>query len=264
MSNHKFKQHRRILNCLPSPKQETDWTFDHAAEAGVMAAAAPVPKNKDLRADWWKVSNQKSTGSCVGWATADGVLRWHFVQTNRIAQDELLSVRYIWMASKESDEFTTRPTSFLEPTGTSLKAALDIARKFGVVTEEVLPFGSGKLADREEETFYALAARLKIASYFNLDLQLDQWRRWIAQDGPILARLEVDESFFDAAETQGMLTHYQGATPPSGHAVTIVGYTPEHFIIRNSWGDDWGDQGFAYATEEYIQAAFTEAYGITV
>lgn len=28
------------------------------------------------------------------------------------------------------------------------------------------------------------------------------------------------------------------------HAVTIVGYTPNAWIIKNSWGNQWGEQGF--------------------
>ncbi|MDP2028782.1 MAG: C1 family peptidase [Thiobacillus sp.] len=30
-----------------------------------------------------------------------------------------------------------------------------------------------------------------------------------------------------------------------GHAIAIVGYTPQGFIIQNSWGADWGAGGFA-------------------
>ena len=44
--------------------------------------------------------------------------------------------------------------------------------------------------------------------------------------------------------------------------MTLVGYTPEAFIVRNSWGTGWGDRGFAYASLAYAQAAFTEAYGV--
>ena len=28
------------------------------------------------------------------------------------------------------------------------------------------------------------------------------------------------------------------------HAMTIVGYNNEGFIIRNSWGEDWGNKGY--------------------
>ncbi|HEX7978506.1 MAG TPA: C1 family peptidase [Gemmatimonadaceae bacterium] len=30
-----------------------------------------------------------------------------------------------------------------------------------------------------------------------------------------------------------------------GHAIALVGYTREGFIIQNSWGTDWGNEGFA-------------------
>jgi hypothetical protein len=39
----------------------------------------------------------------------------------------------------------------------------------------------------------------------------------------------------------------------SGHAVAIVGYTPEGFVIQNSWGPDWGAGGFALLPyEDYM------------
>src|SRR5687767_2457480 len=82
----------RILNCLPSAGTETDWRFENALEAGLLTAA-PIPKSKDLREAWWKIGNQLNTGSCVGWATADSVLRWHLVKAKRIKQDDVLSVR---------------------------------------------------------------------------------------------------------------------------------------------------------------------------
>jgi len=30
------------------------------------------------------------------------------------------------------------------------------------------------------------------------------------------------------------------------HAVTIVGYTPDYWIVRNSWSQYWGDNGYFY------------------
>ena len=30
-----------------------------------------------------------------------------------------------------------------------------------------------------------------------------------------------------------------------GHAMVIVGYNNEGFIIRNSWGINWGDEGYS-------------------
>ena len=255
---------KRILNCIPSRETERDWRIENAVGAKLMAAKPVIPPSKDLRENWWKIGNQESTGSCVGWATADSVLRWHFVKANWLPEDRLLSPRFIWMASKETDQFISQPTTFIETEGTSLKSALDIARKFGVVPDLVLPFASGKLYPGEAQTFYALAAQLRIASYFNLGTKPGDWRTWLATKGPILTRLGVDATWDNADATHGNLDVYKPDTVRGGHAVAFAGYTRDRFIVRNSWGTTWGDKGYGYASLEYAQAAFTEAYGVTL
>jgi C1A family cysteine protease len=108
---------------------------------------------------------------------------------------------------------------------------------------------------------------LKISSYYNLSLQrpsdIDEWKRWLATKGPILTRLDVDRTWYDASDNSGNLDAYRPETARGGHAVALVGYTPDRFIIRNSWGTGWGDKGFGYASLAYAQDAFTEAYGVS-
>jgi hypothetical protein len=261
------KRVKRVLNVVPSRETERDWGIETADAAGLLAGApGALPKSKDLRETWWKIGDQGSTGSCVGWATADSLLRWHFVKAGKIKNTDTLSKRFIWMASKETDEFNSSPTTFIENAGTSLKAALDVARKFGAVKENVLPFAGG-LYPNDPATFYALAAQLKITSYFNLSFNrggsFDSWRRWLATHGPMLTRLDVDRTWDDCGEFNGNLDEYQPKTRRGGHAVSIVGYTADRFVVRNSWGTGWGDKGFAYASLAYAQDAFTEAYGIS-
>lgn len=259
-----LKPINRILNCMPSHDVENDWRIESARSAGILAAALPIPPSKDLREPWWKIGDQGATGSCVGWAMADGLLRWHFVKSGRISKTERLSSRFIWMAAKETDEFISRPTTFIEMDGTTLKSALDVARKYGAVRDSVLPFKSALLCcGQDTNSFYALASQLKITSYFNLGKNFTAWKEWLANKGPILARIEVDETWYKATETAGKLETYEPHLG-GGHAVTIVGYTPGYFIVRNSWGEGWGDKGYAYASEAYTTAAFTEAYGISV
>ncbi len=261
-----------ILNCLPSPKPEKNWTLETAAAAGlhsakVTGAGASAALQVDLRAAWWKVGDQGNSGSCVGWGTAEGVLRWHFVKAGRLAQNEPLSPRYVWMASKETDGYTTRPTSFIESDGTWLTAALGIAQKFGVVTDKALPFklgGSAQMVTSSANAFYATAAQLRIASYFNLGRDLAAWRNWLATKGPILTRLDVDAPFMSATATKGKLDTYDAASTQGGHCVALVGYINGRFIVRKSWGLGWGDKGFAYAADSYAQPAFTEAFGVVL
>jgi hypothetical protein len=266
----KFK---RILNCLPSKEVERDWQFENFAEAGLIDTTREPPASKDLREAWWTIGDQEDTGSCVGWAAADGILRWHFVKAKRLSKNELISPRFIWMASKETDEFITTPTTFIEEAGTSIKQALEIGKKYGCVLNSLLPFNSGKLFSGKQGEFFAIANTRRIDSYIPLR-NLSEWKSWLAFEGPILTRLDVDSNWSKLSNDRtGNLDNYQQPPRPAGHAATIVGYTPERFIVRNSWGTDWGDQGFAYASLGYAQEAFRErwrgttdleAYGIKV
>jgi hypothetical protein len=149
------------------------------------------------------------------------------------------------MASKETDEFTTHPTSFIEGAGTSLKAAMDAARNYGVVTDKVLPFHvATKMYTGDENAFFADAAQRKISAYFNLQRNLTKWKSWLASHGPILAGVSVDATWGNATATKGILDKFQPGTVRGGHAIAVVGYLPNgRFIIRNSWGYRLGRQG---------------------
>lgn len=254
---------KRILNVLPSRDQQNDWTLANAVAANLAPLTAHLPSAVDLREAWWEIGDQGASGSCVGWAVADSLLRWHFVKAGRLGAQERLSTRFVWMAAKETDEFTQRPSSFLEEAGTSLKAALKVARDLGVVPESELPFDPHVLYGGSERTFYAMASQMRIGAYFNLDSKPAQWRNWLAQHGPVLTRLDVDAAWM-AGGNGGRLDSYDGTDTLGGHAVVLVGYTPTSFIVRNSWGRDWGDGGYAFASDAYASAAFTESYGVTL
>jgi len=252
---------------VPSKDTDRDWRYEDALASAALGAPAALPASKDLRQpSWWKINNQLNTGSCVGWATADGVVRYHMVTAGRLEKNSLLSPRFVWMSSKETDEYAARPETFIEGAGTSLKAAMDICRKYGVVPDSLLPFKVETLMfSGSENAFFATAAQRKIASYFNLMKNLQQWKNWLATQGPILAGLSVDATWDNAAATQGKLDAFQPDTTRGGHAVCIVGYTADRFIIRNSWGPTWGDKGFGYASAQYISDAFfAESYGVTL
>jgi C1A family cysteine protease len=256
----------RICNLVPSRDTERDWRYEDALAAGALGAPAALPQKVDLRQPWWTVGDQLNTGSCVGWATTDSVLRYLLVQANRLQKNELLSPRFVWMSAKETDEFTSRPETFIEGAGTSLKAAADIVRKYGVVLDALLPFRINTLMYvGNENALFAAASTRRAANYFNLGKNQAQWKNWLATRGPILAALSVDATWDNATSTAGRLDTFQPGTVRGGHAIGIVGYTPDRFIIRNSWGPAWGDKGFGYASSAYINDAFfAESYGITL
>jgi hypothetical protein len=44
-------------------------------DAVVLRAEERIPESKDLRESWWIIGDQGTTGSCVGWASADSTVR---------------------------------------------------------------------------------------------------------------------------------------------------------------------------------------------
>ncbi|RTL63400.1 MAG: hypothetical protein EKK42_28865 [Pseudonocardiaceae bacterium] len=259
-------QSHRICNLVPSTGTETDWRLEDAQAVGALAAAAR-PAHADLREAWWDIGDQGGTGSCVGWATGDGVMRYMLTKAGRLAPTQHVSTRYVWMASKETDEFTTRPETFIERSGTSLKAAVTVCRDNGVVTDTMLPFAlNTTLYTGDETQFWAAASQRRASSYFNLGRDLDKWRDAIAAGNPVLVGFTVDDTWRNAADTAGELKDYQPATARGGHAVCAVGYRSDGAIIlRNSWGTSWGDDGFGYASPEYIaDGFFPEAYIVSL
>ncbi|MCP2298135.1 C1 family peptidase [Nocardia amikacinitolerans] len=257
----------RICNLVPSRDTERDWTFTDALSVGALGAVTALPNSVDLRRDWWTIGDQEDTGSCVGWATGDGLMRYHLVTASKLNSDRRVSPRFVWMASKETDAFFQRPETFIEGAGTELKSAVEVCKKYGVVEESLLPFHiQTKMYRGQENTFWAHAATLRIASYFNVGKNLNQWKTVLADGRPILAGFMVDDTWDNATANGGFLEDFAAGTERGGHAVAIVGYLPSgHFIVRNSWGTAWGDKGFAYASPKYIKGAFfPEAYVVSL
>ena len=263
MSKDKSNTDHYVLNCVPSSNTDKDWTLDDAADGGFFDIFQPPSDTVDLREDWWKIDDQGRTGACTGYAAAYGVLRWHYYKKGMISKNQKPSARFIWMANKETDTLTSYPTTFLEKVGTETKLALKVAQKYGCVLDEDLPM-NGQLSSLKTVQFYTKAASMRISSYTNLGTNLDDWRKWLSTNGPILTRLNVDETWRNASNTRGNLKKYKKNTVKGGHAVCIVGYSDDYFIVRNSWGTDWGHKGFAYAYNKYAKKAFTEAYGAVI
>lgn len=227
-----------------------------------------LPESVDLRRPWHPISDQGETASCVGWAIADSVLRWHLVESGRLPPDQQLSARHVWMSAKETDQRDAYPSTFLEKDGTSLKAGLDVVRKFGVALESELPW-DGSLATALPDAFNKSARRRRIMAYFNLGddtvpdraARIPEWRQWLHQNGPVLVLIAQDHHFLVAT---GELTEFDAASVGGSHAAALVGYGPDHFLLRSSWGTDWGEEGYVRMSLEYTAQAVIESYGVMV
>lgn len=247
------------LAAIPAARLSPDTHRDYGA-ADANLADAPLPDAVDLRRDWLPIADQGRTASCVGWAVADSVVRWHLVESERLGPEEPLSARYVWMAAKEMFQREDFPSTFLETDGTSLKAGLDVARKFGLALESELPW-NGTLVTGDHAAFNRDARRRRIMAYFNLGVDPLQWRKWLHARGPVAVLVQEDSAF---QTTTGRLDAFDAPSVAGSHAAALYGYDGDAFLLRSSWGTDWGDAGYAWLSAAYATQAIIESYGVMV
>jgi C1A family cysteine protease len=60
---------------------------------------------------------------------------------------------------------------------------------------------------------------------------------------PVAIIVEASQNAFQLY-TSGIITTGCGVT--LDHAITAIGYTPTYFIVKNSWGTTWGQEGYVW------------------
>jgi hypothetical protein len=251
------------LGAVPAARRSRGTDTDYPAARAGLAAAEALPGAVDLRRDWLPVADQGETASCVGWAIADSCVRWHLVEAGRLEPAAALSARYVWMSAKETDAREDYPSAFLEKDGTSLKAGLDVVRRWGVALEAELPWQGG-LATQDPEAFNAGLRRRRIMAYYTLHGAEDrfaEWRRWLAASGPVLVLVQDDAALRGCT---GELAAFDAGSVRGSHAAALFGYDERGFLLRSSWGTDWGDAGYARMSEAYAAESVIESYGVMV
>lgn len=85
---------------------------------------------------------------------------------------------------------------------------------------------------------------------------IDYLRQCLCEGMPFVFGFSVYDSFeSDSITKTGIMTMPKDTEKLlGGHAVVAVGFNDlkEHFIVRNSWGDKWGDGGYFYMPYNFI------------
>jgi hypothetical protein len=83
---------------------------------------------------------------------------------------------------------------------------------------------------------------VRVRSWGRLETPADM-KHWIATRGPAVGSIQVYEDF--QLYAGGTYSHVAG-DKLGGHAICVVGYDDDkrHWIVKNSWGTGWGEDGF--------------------
>lgn len=124
---------------------------------------------------------------------------------------------------------------------------------------------------------YSFAQNYQAISYFRLDEKsigipikdkgaiLGGIRETLAQELPAMFGFTVYESIQRAQD--GRIPYpKRGEKVLGGHAVLCVGYDDAlaignsvgAFLIRNSWGEEWGEKGYGWLPYDYLRAGLAQ------
>jgi len=138
--------------------------------------------------------------------------------------------------------------------GAAISDGVNGVHTIGVVSETKWPYDISKFKDKPSQSLFNEAKRHITTNFRQVQATLDQIQAALQQGYPVIFSGDVFESL------ESDTTSHSGIVPVptssdkclGGHAMGIVGYNSQYFIIRNSWGSGVGDGGYYYFPTEYI------------
>jgi len=152
----------------------------------------------------------------------------------------------------------SRHESQHEDSGTAMYCAIESLMEHGACCENLWPNDESMIFDEPDESAYENASYFTITDAEFLETDLDLWRHTLAEGYPIAFALNLFESFNSATENRGRISLPKRSEnvrdTHAWHAMLCVGYSDKDrmFIVRNSWGAEWGDRGYCYIPYDYV------------
>jgi C1A family cysteine protease len=144
-----------------------------------------------------------------------------------------------------------------EDTGACMRDICKSIAKFHACDEAKWPYEINKFDIEPSPAAYMAAHFPRGVTYYSVRQNLDDMKRVLLSNRPILAGLMIYESFdTEQVAKTGVISMPDTMNEQAlgGHAVLLVGYDDQKavFIGQNSWGTEWGAQGFFFIPYEYV------------
>ena len=132
----------------------------------------------------------------------------------------------------------------------------EVLVEYGTCRQELWPDDRPSPLTREEQ-LEADAQRYRLEGV-PLPIAIEDVKKVLSAGCPVHVSMNTGAAFSDV----GRDGRFNAAEAPSGmhgrHAMLIVGYVGNFFTLKNSWGTDWGDQGFCYVPKNVLAASDPE------
>ena len=219
-----------------------------------------LPQFVDLSSFFPEPGYQGAQGSCVGWAVGYALKTYQEALEFNISQPQEwdhFSPAFVFNSIKQGEDCTA---------GSRISDALEFVANTGAVRMNDFPYEEAQCLPPADEVM-SLDRDYSIKSYRRLqkDGMLFAIREALSNEKPVVIAMRVFPSF-ETWDGGGNYRHDPDIEfQVDFHAVTVVGYDDERRALKiiNSWGTDWGDDGYFWMDYRAARQLIAEAYVTT-
>jgi len=213
-----------------------------------LTATAPNPASVDWRVKGavTKVKNQGGCGSC--WAfSATETVESHY----QIASGKLLTLAPQTYVNCVQNPKQCGGTGGCE--GATMELAFNLTKTSGIALESDMPYKG------RDESCTAYTAAVKVGGYVKLPVnEASGLETALATKGPVSVTVSAEPwQLYGGGVFKGCSSGLFKSNTLD-HGVQAVGYTADYWIVRNSWGASWGEEGFIRISRANDDKTFTD------
>ncbi|MEJ8818119.1 C1 family peptidase [Lacibacter sp. H407] len=226
----------------------------------------PLPESANLQRFCPTPQNQGSQGSCVAWSSAFAA---HTILESARTGKQPNDVAF-------SPSFMYNQIGLEGCQGSYIIRAMEFMTKRGDVPYDQFPYTDQDCERQPDNSLQQQATQFRMRGFNRLSLgdrndavDLRAIKENLAQGAPVVIGMMVGQSFMQPMMGQDVWIPASGDRSMmgfGGHAMCVVGYDDKKyggaFLIMNSWGQEWGTNGFGWVRYGDFQTYVREAYGV--
>ena len=214
------------------------------------------PNIVDLRAFCSPIENQGSLGSCTGQAIAGAIELLN--KRNRKPTDVSRLFIYYY------ERLLLGTVNY--DSGAYIRDGIKATNHYGASLESYWPYDIRKFRQEPISEAKTDALNRKVTRYERVN-DFNGCVDALSNGYPVIMGFRVYDSFMSKNVARTGIMPYPNTKRErllGGHAVLLVGYNKAKkvFIVRNSWGTNWGDKGYFYMPFDIVKPNMSSDYWI--
>lgn len=220
--------------------------------------SGPLPYSADLKSYFPPIKNQGHQGACASFSLTSV---FEYFMSNETLKYEDMSEAFVYYNARAINGKTS------EDNGANLYDVIRGMVDKGVCVEELCTYDPDTYDSKPSEEAYIDGGTRKVKSAKSVAVSVDVIKAAINEGYPVVCCFKVFKSLQD--NTSGFIpmpTEEERKNDDGFHAMVICGYNDKHghFIVRNSWGKGFGDQGYCYLPYSYVRDTDLTRYAVAI